>query len=293
MNDTRIEHLLRNAPKVSPPPQLLAQLRSQIALEKPADKVAFALTPWWKRWVPALSFGVLIFACLVVIGVQTTELLALRNENESLDRQLQASAAPSLLESATDDSQDVATRVEEAQNLRTEIEQLNQQLRQIQELQKQNEALRTQIAAANAKTNTEDPFAAEKAKAERIACINNIKQICLAARMWSNDHGDVFPMDVMTMQKELNRPKILTCPSDAANLPAQTSWENFDPGKVSYEWLAAGHPEGTPEEVIVRCRIHSNAGMADGSAQQFNPDSVGYVTENGILKLKRRAVSFE
>src|SRR5437773_11589896 len=39
-------------------------------------------------------------------------------------------------------------------------------------------------------------LAKAKARAQRISCVNNLKQVGLAMRMWSNDHGDKFPWDV-------------------------------------------------------------------------------------------------
>src|SRR6266404_6158514 len=36
-------------------------------------------------------------------------------------------------------------------------------------------------------------LAKAKAKAQRISCVNNLKQVGLAMRMWSNDNGDKFP----------------------------------------------------------------------------------------------------
>src|SRR5258705_9779337 len=39
-------------------------------------------------------------------------------------------------------------------------------------------------------------LAKAKAKAQRINCVSNLKQIGLAMRMWSNDHGERFPFEV-------------------------------------------------------------------------------------------------
>src|ERR1022692_2354646 len=36
-------------------------------------------------------------------------------------------------------------------------------------------------------------LARAKQKAQRISCINNMKQIGIAYRIWSNDNGDRFP----------------------------------------------------------------------------------------------------
>src|SRR5206468_5670423 len=32
-------------------------------------------------------------------------------------------------------------------------------------------------------------------RGRRIQCVNNLKQVGLAARLWSNDHSEVFPWD--------------------------------------------------------------------------------------------------
>ena len=73
-----------------------------------------------------------------------------------------------------------------------------------------------------------------RAQSERIRCVSNLKQVGLGFRMWSNDNGDKFPMQVRAqkggsfeaiargetfrhfaaMSNELTRTKILVCPSD-------------------------------------------------------------------------------
>jgi prepilin-type N-terminal cleavage/methylation domain-containing protein len=78
-------------------------------------------------------------------------------------------------------------------------------------------------------------LAKAKAKAQRINCISNLKQIGLAFRMWSNDHGERFPFQVdpatvtpnsdgtrglrvldhyRSISNELSTPKVLVCGSD-------------------------------------------------------------------------------
>jgi prepilin-type N-terminal cleavage/methylation domain-containing protein len=82
-------------------------------------------------------------------------------------------------------------------------------------------------------------LAKAKAKAQRINCVSNLKQIGLGARIWSNDHGERFPWDLDLVQggtrdstgdtlenhfgamsNEFSNPKILTCPSDGAKSKA-------------------------------------------------------------------------
>jgi prepilin-type N-terminal cleavage/methylation domain-containing protein len=95
-------------------------------------------------------------------------------------------------------------------------------------------------------------LAKAKAKAVRINCVNNLKQVGLSFRLWSGDHGDRFPMSLagggaldapsqpmataaasgavstspytwqtyQVMSNELSSPKIVVCPADE-RIPAQ------------------------------------------------------------------------
>ena len=85
-------------------------------------------------------------------------------------------------------------------------------------------------------------LASAKKKAQRINCINNLKQCGLAFRIWEGDNGDKYPMDVplakggtlelttgadtfrhfQVMSNELSTPKILACPADT-----RTAANNF------------------------------------------------------------------
>ena len=78
-------------------------------------------------------------------------------------------------------------------------------------------------------------LASAKKKAQRINCVNNLKQCGLAFRIWEGDNGDKYPMAVpqekggtlectsgaetyrhfQVMSNELSTTKILFCPSDA------------------------------------------------------------------------------
>ena len=80
-------------------------------------------------------------------------------------------------------------------------------------------------------------LAKAKARAQRINCVSNLKQIGLSYRMWGNDHQDRFPWRIVqadggtanatatapagsnpqnfrAIEKELSSPKVLACTSD-------------------------------------------------------------------------------
>jgi prepilin-type N-terminal cleavage/methylation domain-containing protein len=96
-------------------------------------------------------------------------------------------------------------------------------------------------------------LAAAKRKAQRINCVNNLKEVGLAFRVWEGDNGDQYPMAVSTaqggaqqlvassanttapnaggfvaaflcMSNELSTPKLLICTSDGGHSSAATNF---------------------------------------------------------------------
>jgi len=114
-------------------------------------------------------------------------------------------------------------------------------------------------------------LAKAKARAQRINCVSNLKQIGLAFRMWSGDHGEKFPWQetvqnggiiptagptpvpgantaigtvvdaFRSASNELTSPKVLVCNGDAAKTRAN-SWDPTAPNQSGL-----GNPGGTPD----------------------------------------------
>src|SRR5215470_11941780 len=86
MNDLQIESLLRQAPRPAAPAGLKNRLLADIRLttNQGEHSVRPALLPLWRRWFPALSFGLFLFGCFILLGVQTRQVLELRRENVAL-----------------------------------------------------------------------------------------------------------------------------------------------------------------------------------------------------------------
>jgi len=101
-------------------------------------------------------------------------------------------------------------------------------------------------------------LAAAKRKAQQISCVNNLKQVGIAFRVWEGDNNDRYPMAViatsggsqdycaefninngtkpnpynpgetfMVMSNELSSPKIIFCPSDTIHDTYATNWSYF------------------------------------------------------------------
>jgi len=147
-------------------------------------------------------------------------------------------------------------------------------------------------------------LARAKQKAQRISCVNNLKQLGTAYRIWANDNGDRYPMnqtmalggmqDILTggvsgatppekytytnygiMQNELGQSaKVVTCPSDdrsantnfnSASSGAQGG--NFNNTNVSY-FTGVGASDTYPQGILGGDR---NLGGVDATTQ--TPDA--------------------
>ena len=106
-------------------------------------------------------------------------------------------------------------------------------------------------------------------KAKRIACVNNLKEISLACRIWDGDHGNKYPMDVsvtnggtmelsevgtdawrnfLVMSNELTTPRILICPADQRDA-ATNFGSSFGNTNISY-FINLDAPEANPQMLL-------------------------------------------
>ena len=194
----------------------------------------------------------------------------LRRLNEELQTQRTSTPASS------------AADVRELARLRNEVSQLRKQAAEMATLRTQAaEAaqLRAQLATATFNLARAESNLADAAKlspeqmqqlkdeAQSVQCVSNMKQIGLAARIWSNDHKDIFPPDFIAMKGELSTPKILFCPADTAVVRV-TEWSELNPSTISYRFLNPNGSELEPTKVLTSCPIHGHVGLSDGSVQR-------------------------
>ena len=142
-----------------------------------------------------------------------------------------------------------------------------------------------------------------KAPARRIYCVNNLKQVGLAARLYSNDHEERFPWLVSTnsnptntsgsreltnspqvflhflaMSNELNTPKLLYCLTDAKRTIG-TNFSTLSNSNLSY-FISFEADESDPNRILSGDRNITGGTPNNGFLRVFTPKSiVGWTTE--------------
>jgi type II secretory pathway pseudopilin PulG len=141
-------------------------------------------------------------------------------------------------------------------------------------------------------------LAKAKQKAQRINCVNNLKQVGLAFRIWGGDNGDKYPPNVSTnkggskeyvpggntfrhflcMSNELSTPKILACPADDRE-PA-SSFATLKNGNISY-FVAVDADETMPQMFLSGDRnlLLNGEPVVTGLVTIKSTDTLGWTSE--------------
>jgi competence protein ComGC len=140
-------------------------------------------------------------------------------------------------------------------------------------------------------------LASAKRKAQRINCVNNLKQDGLAFRIWEGDNGDKYPMAVSTnkggtmeyaedgnafrhfqvMSNELSTPKILICPAD--DRTAAASFARLKNQNVSY-FVGLDATEVRPQMLMTGDRNVTNGLSPVRSVLELRPEIPAGWTED-------------
>lgn len=310
MNTNDIEKILRKAPQPQPP----ASLRNQVLAagvaaaagggakssrgasgERGGGFSLGELRGWGRRWWSTLIPAGATVLCLGIVAAQQARIRAI--EEEIHTRAAASSPAspaagenepPAPLRPSAPSEASLAPD-QEVERLKGIVSKLEQEVAALKQARQSASAPAVTLAPGQDYLTPEEVSAltGQRDRSLRIVCVNNLKQFCLAVRIWATDNQDVFPPSIISMKNELSTPKILVCPADTGR-EAATSWETYTSANCSYEYLgASASANDDPNRILARCATHSNVGLFDGSVQMAKPECV--VSRDGKLYLMNPA----
>jgi hypothetical protein len=227
--------------------------------------------------VLSLALNAFLWSRLSSQGDQLKSAQASASEIDELRRQYQELQA-----NLTNRSDVASADAIELARLRNEIGQLRRNAGDSATMRKQVEEiarLRLQLATATqdlARAKREfgdvvklspEQLQQLKAEAQSVACVNNMKQICLAAHLWAVARREVFPPDFISMKEELETPRVLFCPADTAAIRA-TEWSQLNPSSISYRFLNPNGRDKGSTNLFATCLIHGHIALSDGSVHR-------------------------
>jgi prepilin-type N-terminal cleavage/methylation domain-containing protein len=153
-------------------------------------------------------------------------------------------------------------------------------------------------------------LAKAKAKAQRIKCVNNLKNVGLAFRIFSTDNGDRFPFEIavadggtsdyiaagqspnlvythfQALSNELSTPKIVICPSDAGKTEA-TNWTfSFSNGVVKTPVTTLSYSVGTDAaETYPQSFLSSDRNMTNTAANKPRSTTADLANNQGPTEM--------
>jgi prepilin-type N-terminal cleavage/methylation domain-containing protein len=146
-------------------------------------------------------------------------------------------------------------------------------------------------------------LARSKEKAKTIGCVNNLKQIGLGFRMWSNDQGDKVPWHVETAKggslgsldwtdnfrvcsNEFSTPKILVCPTDTTR-HAGSNWVSLRADMGLSYFVGANCRETRPLATLAGDRnVTGGGGGLDPSWSVFLGSSIDAAWDQTLHKVR-------
>jgi len=277
-----LETTLRSAPAPVPPVDLAAKLRSGIP--KASNRALVQVrTSLWHRWWPVLVPGSALMALAAVVVIQDSELRRTVQDSEpTVIHNAETNALPTEgIHMRSDASDDGGTNSPHAEleHLRLRVSELEARLADIRAAAGYPRQLEAELQSMWDGLSEDLRHAYEaKRRADSIRCVNNMKQLGLAVRIYATDFGDDFPPDLKSILPYSGSSKTFLCPEDFGKpnlsvddlkaLPSEqvTSYS-------SYEFLAPGPGkfETDPQRVMFRCPFHGHVALCDGSVQMIQP----------------------
>jgi TolA-binding protein len=287
MNDAKVEELLRKSPRPAAPSHLRHQLEATISLPRTTNpsRQEPGAAPLFTRWFPAASFAVFFLVCLAAVGMQTKAVWTLQKENELL-----RAAAPDLEQLRRENAELKRNQLQsqqldrlrrdndELKKLQNEVAQLRAALQQSETVREENQRLKAaRVPAVTIRrlsveeerygpADRMEQALAQKAAAENAMCINNLKQVGLAAHIWADDQKkEVLPSDMISLRPYLPSTKLLACPVDGA----------------AYQIVSPGASQNDGHVVYAQCPTHGHVVLVDGSAHQIKSSGRKVVLKDG------------